>query len=66
MVSSSALCLALLATLGVVFKLFVVEKDLLAGRKNELGTAVYARQNSIDEFHGRLPESETFTEIGYD
>jgi len=43
--------LALLAALGVVLKLFVVEEDLLARRKNELRAAVYARQNSISEFH---------------
>jgi hypothetical protein len=35
--------------------LFVVEEDLLAGSKNELGAAVDARQNSIGELHGRLP-----------
>jgi hypothetical protein len=35
--------------------LFVVEEDLLASRKNELGAAVDALEYSIGEFHGRLP-----------
>jgi hypothetical protein len=39
---------------GVVFELFIVEKQLLAGRKNELGATVDALQNSIGEFHGQL------------
>jgi hypothetical protein len=53
--AAHALCLALFAALRVVLELFVVEEDLLAGRKNELGAAVDALQNSIGEFHGRLP-----------
>jgi hypothetical protein len=51
----NALRLALLAALGVVHKLFVVEKDLLAGCKNKLGAAVNACEDTIGEFHGRLP-----------
>jgi hypothetical protein len=39
---------------GVVFELLIVEKELLAGRKNELGTAVDTLKNSIGEFHGQL------------
>jgi hypothetical protein len=39
---------------GVVLELFIVKKELLAGRKNELGAAVDALQNSIGEFHGQL------------
>jgi hypothetical protein len=39
---------------GVVLELFIVEKGLLAGRKNELGAAVDTLQNSIGEFHGQL------------
>jgi len=53
--SAKPLRLALLAALGVVFELFIVEEDLLARSKNELGAAVNARQCSIGEFHGRLP-----------
>jgi hypothetical protein len=53
--SANPLSLALFATLGVVLELFVVEEDLLAGSKDELGAAVNARQYSICEFHGRLP-----------
>jgi len=55
LVSANPLCLALLAALGVVYELFIVEEDLLARSKNELGAAVNARQCSIGEFHGRLP-----------
>jgi hypothetical protein len=53
--ATNALCLALLAALGIVLELFVVEENLLAGRKNELGAAVDALEYSIGEFHGRLP-----------
>jgi hypothetical protein len=49
--------LALLAALGIVLELFVVEEELLACRKNELGAAVDALEYSIGEFHGRLPQS---------
>jgi len=38
----------------VVFELFIVEKKLLAGRKNELGAAIDTLQDSIGEFHGQL------------
>jgi len=41
--------------LWVVLELFVVEEELLACSKNELGAAVNALQDSIREFHGRLP-----------
>jgi hypothetical protein len=54
-VAPHALCLALLAALGVVFEVFVVKKHLLAGRENKLGAAVNAFKDSIREFHGRLP-----------
>jgi hypothetical protein len=40
---------------GFVLELFVVEEKLLAGSKDKLGSAVAARQNSVDKFHGRLP-----------
>ena len=55
LVAADALRLALLAALGIVLELFVVEENLLAGRKNELGAAVDALEYSIGEFHGRLP-----------
>jgi hypothetical protein len=58
--AAGALRLALLAVFGVVFELFIVEKELLAGRKNELGPAVDTLQNSIGEFHGQLA-SQGFT-----
>jgi hypothetical protein len=45
--------------LRVVFKLFVVEKDLLACRKYKLGTAVNACDDSIGKFHGRHPVQGT-------
>jgi hypothetical protein len=41
--------------LGIVLKLLVVEEDLLACCKNEIGAAVNTLQDSIGEFHGRLP-----------
>jgi hypothetical protein len=48
--------LALLAVLGVIFKLLIVKKHLLAGSEDELGAAVHTLQYSIGEFHGgRLP-----------
>jgi hypothetical protein len=52
--ASGALRLALLAVFGVVFELFVVKEELLAGRENELGAAIYTFQDSIGEFHGQL------------
>jgi len=41
--------------LGIVLELFIVEKQLLAGREHKVGTAIIALQYSVDEFHGRLP-----------
>ena len=41
--------------LGVVLELLIVEEELLACCENKLGAAVYALQDSIGEFHGRLP-----------
>jgi len=41
--------------LGVVLELLVVEEELLACCENKLGAAVNALQDSIGEFHGRLP-----------
>jgi hypothetical protein len=37
--------------LGIVFELFVVEKQLLAGRENKIGPAIVALQYSVNEFH---------------
>ncbi len=53
--STNPLCLALLATLGVVLELLVVEEDLLARCKDKLGAAVNTSKYAIGEFHGRLP-----------
>jgi hypothetical protein len=47
--------LAILATLGFVFKLFIVEKELFACGKDEFVTAIHALQASILEFHFRSP-----------
>jgi hypothetical protein len=41
--------------LGVVLELFVVEEQLLACCENKLGAAVNTLEDSIGEFHGRLP-----------
>jgi hypothetical protein len=53
--ATNALRLALLAALGIVRELFVVEKYLLAGCENKLGATINACEYSIREFHGRLP-----------
>jgi hypothetical protein len=45
----------LLAALRVVFKLFIVEEKLLTSSEDKLLTAVYALEDSILKFHGRLP-----------
>jgi hypothetical protein len=50
---------------GVVFKLLIVEKELLAGRKNKLGAAVDTLQDAISEFHASLPRRETHTDSGH-
>jgi len=50
-----ALRFAILATLGFVLELFIVEEELFAGGKNEVVTAIHALQASILEFHFRSP-----------
>ena len=55
--ATRSLCLALLAVLGVVLKLFVVEKQLLTRGEHKLNPAVRTLQHSVDKFHGRLPQS---------
>ena len=45
--SARALRLALLAVLGIICELFVVEEQLLAGCKNEVGAAIYTFQYAI-------------------
>jgi hypothetical protein len=45
----------LLAALRVVFKLFIVKKELLARGEDELIAAVNTLEDSILKFHGRLP-----------
>ncbi|MCU1285824.1 MAG: hypothetical protein JWO13_2174 [Acidobacteriales bacterium] len=46
-----ALRLAVLATLRLVFELFIVEEELFACGKNEIVTAIHALQASVLEFH---------------
>jgi hypothetical protein len=41
--------------LGIVLELFVVEEKLLTGGEDKLSAAVVAFEDSILEFHGRLP-----------
>jgi hypothetical protein len=53
--SVGTLGLALLTALGVVLKLFIVKEKLLTRGENELIAAVYALEDSILKFHGRLP-----------
>jgi hypothetical protein len=45
----------LLATFGIVLKLFIVEEKLLTSGENEFIAAVYAFEDSILKVHGRLP-----------
>jgi hypothetical protein len=60
-----ALRLALLAALGVVLEILVVEEQLFACGKDEVGTAINALENFIREFHGRLPRRRERPEIGH-
>ncbi len=41
--------------LGVILELFVVKEELLACCEYKFGAAVNAFEDSIGEFHGRLP-----------
>jgi hypothetical protein len=56
--AACALGFAELATLGVVFELFVVEKDLLAGREHEVRATVNTLQHAISKFHGLYLKEE--------
>ncbi len=49
---SGALAFAVLAALGFVLELFVVEEKLFAGGEDEIVTAVNALESLILEFHG--------------
>jgi hypothetical protein len=53
--SVRTLRLALLATLGIVLKLFIVEEKLFASGENEFIAAIYTFEDSILKVHGRLP-----------
>lgn len=65
-----ALRLTWLAVFRIVRKLFVLEEKLLARGKHKLGSAIHARQLSVNEAHDRFrqscrmlaaaPESEAF------
>jgi hypothetical protein len=48
--------------LGIVCELLVVEEKLLAGGEYKLFAAVDALQDSVFEFHGRLPQRRGDTE----
>jgi hypothetical protein len=60
-----ALRLALLAALGVVLEVFVVEEQLLTCGKDKFRTAVNTLENLIRKFHGRLPRRGELAEIGH-
>ena len=64
--SIGALRLALLAALGVVFEILIVEEELLACGEDEFGAAVNTLEYLVREFHGRLPRSREPAEIGHD
>ena len=53
--AAGAFRLALLAALGVVDELLVVEEELLTCGEHKFCTAIDALEVSICEFHGRLP-----------
>ena len=66
LIAAGSFGLALFAVLGVVFKLFIVEKDLLACREDEFGAAVRALEYSIGEFHvAGFPGTGTLTESAW-
>jgi hypothetical protein len=44
--------------LGIVLELFIVKKQLLTGGEHELCAAIVALQDSVDKFHGRLPQKQ--------
>jgi len=64
--SAGTFCLALLAMLGVVLELFVVKEKLLTRGEHKFGAAVVTLQDSVDKFHGRLPQSRGTFEIGHE
>jgi len=47
------------------FELLIVEEELLTRRKDEVSAAVNTLEDSIREFHGRLPNRGAFRS-GYD
>jgi len=49
--SGNAFRLTILAALGFVLELFIVEEELLASGEDEIRTAVDALQNLVLEFH---------------
>lgn len=55
LVAAHTLGFALFAALGIVFKLLIVEKNLLACGKHKLRAAVDTCEDAIGKFHGRLP-----------
>lgn len=60
-----ALRLALLAALGIVLEILIVEKELLTRGEDEFRAAIDAFQYLIREFHGRLPRRRELAEIGH-
>ena len=54
--ATSSLRLARLTVFRVVLELLVEEEKLFACGEYEILTAIHALQNSIGEFHGRLPK----------
>jgi hypothetical protein len=63
---ASALRLALLAVFGVVREVFIVKKQLLAGREHKLGATIVTLQYPVDKFHGRLPCHRGIRRIGHE
>jgi hypothetical protein len=60
--STGTFRLALLAVLGIVLELFVVEEKLFSGGEHKLRAAVIALQHSVCEFHDRFPRNRDLAE----
>jgi len=46
--------------LGVVLELFVVKEQLLTSGEHKFCAAIVALQDSVDEFHDRLPKNRDY------
>jgi hypothetical protein len=49
---------------GIVFELFIVEKQLLTRGEHKLCSAVTTLQQPVSKFHGRLPQKKECRLLG--